>query len=166
MHGLWGKSLLSSARGFRQSCLAMAAIARDNQTQPPFLTHQAHVASFPSFSLTLVHSSRSLTAKFHSFRVAAACQFSLPRRLFAIHPLVADFTHENLSPQPNSSGSGCIVCHLHDHPALASVSRLTHPGDDHFDSAPDVNCACIAPADGACVPQLNPVALARIVQFA
>jgi hypothetical protein len=86
---------------------------------------------------------------------------SLPRRLFAIYPLAEDLPQEDLSPSSKSSASGCILCHLHDDATLASLSRLTRlfcPESKPVNPASDVKCACIAPADSPCVPQLHPVA--------
>lgn len=125
IHASWGRPRPSA-----QGCPPIRPrhapfAARDNQTRPPFLSHQAHAA--PSLS-PLSQSSIPVVLLLPNsllFVSVVACPVSLPCRLFAIYPLVEDLPQRSLSPPANSSDSGCILCHLHAGPALALLSRLT-----------------------------------------
>lgn len=112
IHASWG-SPRPSAPGLSANPASPCPIAaRDNQTRPPFLTHQAHAAPSLSSSLTFVHSSRSFTAQFPSLRVCcrvpglaslpAFCNISPGRGFTTEEPIAASrffrFWLHSLSP--------------------------------------------------------------------
>jgi hypothetical protein len=138
-----------------------ATIKLNSLSYPPGPRRRLRCRCF--FSCTLVHSSRSFVATSQLLRilfVSVAVRQSSPASPPAfcnIYPLAQHIPRGDLSPHPKLPASGCILCHLHDHPALASLLQINTPllpGDESWPYCPDpdLDCACRQPSCHAFKP--------------